>query len=523
MSANSTTAAARPAAIPDARPAGSREVRQTASLVAGAVALGGVLQVFIEPGPRALVVGAAAAGAFVFVLSQVAPGRWRETLSSFRFTATLLIALSLCAVLGTLVLQNRPMAFYEREYGPAGSLVVAMRLDDIFHSLWFAGLIALFFAAVLNSALLRWPVRVRTAGFFTCHLGLLTSLVGAGASAAWAVRGRVDLHAGGETARHVAVTRNGVPTGEMVPLGFDLRLDRFDLVRYTPEFRIGYYDLTGPEARLKASFDPEPGVKHLLPGGDSFRIQKLYPDARSRVVAVPGPNGPPAQHVVLAGEERWLFPGDRFDGPGGVAVVFGEGLPAAPPAQTAILVSATERRVVVRRSDGERTFDLREGLDLAEGLVRFGPAIPSAQRRGELASASDQMRNPAAVLEVTVDGEPRETGVMLAARQDHVRTRSGALVFERREDEVKAYVSQVTTSRDGARQQARIAVNDPLSVGGWTFYQVNYDPKDPSYSGLEAVRDPGVPWVFLGFGLITAGVAYMFYVETRLKRAKAQA
>jgi hypothetical protein len=523
VSANTTTAAARPAAIPDAKPAGNREVRQTTSLVAGAVALGGVLQVFIAPGPMALVVGAGAAGVFVFLLSQVAPGRWRETMSSFRFTGTLLVALSLCAVLGTLVLQNRPMAFYESQYGLVGSLVVAMRLDDIFHSLWFAGLIALFFAAVLNSALLRWPVKVRNAGFFTCHVGLLTSLLGAGASAAWAVRGRVDLHAGGETATQVVVTRNGIPTGEMVPLGFDLRLDRFDLVRYTPEFRVAYYDLTGPEARLKASFDPEPGVKHLLPGGDSFRIRNLYPDARSRVVAVPGPGGTPAQHVSLGGADRWLFPGDRLDGPGGVAVVFGEALPAAPPVQTAVLVSAAERKVVVRRSDGERTFELRDGLDLADGLVRFGSALPSAQRRTEVASASDQMRNPAAVLEVTVDGEPRETGVMLAARHDHVRTRSGALVFERREDEVKAYVSQVTASGGGAAQKARIAVNDPLSVAGWTFYQVNYDPKDPSYSGLEAVRDPGVSWVFLGFALICAGVIYMFYVETRLKRVKVRA
>jgi len=31
------------------------------------------------------------------------------------------------------------------------------------------------------------------------------------------------------------------------------------------------------------------------------------------------------------------------------------------------------------------------------------------------------------------------------------------------------------------------------------------------------VRDPGVPWVFLGFGLICVGVAYMFYVEPRLR------
>jgi len=60
-------------------------------------------------------------------------------------------------------------------------------------------------------------------------------------------------------------------------------------------------------------------------------------------------------------------------------------------------------------------------------------------------------------------------------------------------------------------------VNDPFVFGGWTLYQVNYNPEQPTYSGLEAVRDPGVTWVFLGFTLICLGVAYMFYVEPRLR------
>ncbi|HSB18581.1 MAG TPA: hypothetical protein VLD85_01090 [Anaeromyxobacteraceae bacterium] len=40
---------------------------------------------------------------------------------------------------------------------------------------------------------------------------------------------------------------------------------------------------------------------------------------------------------------------------------------------------------------------------------------------------------------------------------------------------------------------------------------------------MEAVRDPGVNWVFLGFGLISLGVFYMFYVESRLKKSGARA
>jgi hypothetical protein len=417
---SSSAAIAAPAPAAPAT-AANRETRQTTLLVGSALALGGVLQIFIEPGPWALVLGTGVAGIFVFVLSLVLPGRWRETLSGFRFTSSLLAAFAAAAVLGTLILQNRPMAFYESRYGVVGSLIVALRLDDIFHSLWFSFFVALFFAGVLNSALLRWPPKLRNAGFFTCHLGLMASLLGAGASSALSVKGRVDLHTGGETATRVMVTRNGVPTGAFAPLGFDLKLDRFDLVRYTPEFRVAYYDLEGERPRLKASFDPEVGVKHLLPGGDSFRIQKLVPD-----VGAPG-------------------------------------------------------------------------------------------------AAGGTLVNPAAVLEVTLDGVPLQTGPMLAERHDHVRTRRGALVFERREDEVKAFQSHVTATLGGASTRALVSVNDPFTFGGWTFYQVNYDPRDATYSGLEAVRDPGVNWVFLGFGLISLGVFYMFYVETRLKKAGARA
>jgi len=416
LPAAESAAAEAPAA---ALPAAEREARQTTLLVVGALLLGGGLQIFISPGPLALVVGASTAAALVLALALALPGRWRETLAGFRYTSTLLVVLSGAAILGTLILQNKPMAYYESRYGAVGSLVVALRLDDIFHSLWFAGFIGMFLAGVVSSATLRWPVRLKSAGFFTCHLGLLTCLAGAGASAALSVKGRVDLHAGGETATRVAVTRAGLPTGELVPLGFDLRLDRFDLVRYTPEYRVAYYRLVDDGARLEASFDPEEGVKHRLPSGDSFRLKKLVADV----------------------------------------------------------------------------------------------ADPSA----------GALRNPAAVLEVTADGLTRESPPLLAARQDFVRTRNGVLVFERREDEVKAFLSQVTATSGNVATQARVSVNDPFSYGGWTFYQVNYDPKDPTYSGLEAVRDPGVSWVFLGFALISLGVFAMFYLEPRWKRAPAAA
>ncbi len=416
--------------------AAEREARITTLLLAGALLVGLVLQAWIPPGGITLVAGAAIAGTLALVLSFVVPGRLRETISGFRFVASLLFVLAFFAVLGTLVLQSKTPEFYIARYGLPGKLIVALRLDDVFHGLPFALLVALFGAAVIASATLRWPLKARNLGFFTCHVGLITSLAGTALSATLAVRGRIDLHAGGETATAVRVTKAGQPTGDMAVLGFDLRLDKFDLVNYETEYRVGYYEQVevddGGAARqgwrLKASFDPD-RERHRLPGGDSFQLVGIYPDFAPKPL---------------------------------------EGKP---------------------------------------GMFEY-------------ASASNEWRNPAVLLEVRQQGLPKQQLMMASRPQGYVLSPTRALVFERRESEAKAFISHVTATKGADVQKRSVSVNDPFTFAGWTFYQVNYNPEDPTYSGLEAVYDPGVAWVFTGFALISLGVFLMFYVEPRIKRAK---
>jgi hypothetical protein len=402
---------AQPGTPASAGSAAEREIRLTTSLVVGALLAGLVLQVWIPPGGLTLVAAAFLASMVVVGVGYLVPGKLRATIAGFRFIATLLFVLAVEAILGTLILQLKPSAFYLARYGAVGKLIVALRFDDIFHGLPFALLMALFGASVIASATLRWPVKLKNAGFFIAHVGLMTSLAGAGASATLAIRGRIDLHAGGETATQVNVTRGGQPTGEAAALGFDLHLDRFELVNYEPEYRVGYYEqVPVPDDmgnlrnqwRLKASFDPDL-AKHRLPSGDSFRLKSMNDQA----------------HAVF--------------------------------------------------------------------------------------------------IEVQAAGQAKE-GLLLAERPQPVfLTPTRALVYERREKEVKAYVSHVSVADGASRVQTKISVNDPMVHKGWTLYQVNYNPEDPTYSGLDAVYDPGVSWVFLGFALICLGVFYMFYVEPRLK------
>jgi ResB-like family len=425
-----------PTVTPPAPAAGSvaeREVKLTTYLVVGALLLGLVLQVWIPPGAWTLVAAAFLASMVVVGVGYLVPGRLRQTMCGFRFIATLLFVLAVEAILGTLILQLKNPQFYLARYGGVGKLIVALRLDDIFHGLPFALLMALFGASVIASSTLRWPIKTKNAGFFIAHLGLMTSLAGAGASATLAIRGRIDLHAGGETATHVRVMKGNQPTGEVAALGFDLHLDRFELVNYEPEYRIGFYeegevrDEAGrvrPQWKLKASFDPDT-EKHRLPSGDSFRLKGIYPDFR------PVPD---------------------------------------PRTQT----------------------------------VGYG-------------TASNEWRNPAVLIEVQAGGLPKEGLMTLSRPSPMFLSQTRALVFERREKEVKAYISHVTATQGASAVKESISVNEPMVHGGWTLYQVNYNPEDPTYSGLDAVYDPGVRWVFLGFALICLGVFYMFYLEPRLK------
>lgn len=537
-----STAQSSAAAPPAPATAAQRETQLTAALVAGAMVLGAVLQIWIPPGPLTLVAASGIASLVVLGLSFAVPGRLRTTLAGFRFTATLLIALAIFAIIGTLVLQGKPHALYLQRYGAFGPIIVALRFDDIFHGLPFAGLNALFGAAILASASLRWPISAKRAGFFIAHVGLLLSGAGAAASSVLSVRGRIDLFAGGDVATAVRVSKGGMPVGTAAPLGFELKLDQFDLVNYNSEYLVAYYEkvrvvrdgIELEDYKLKTSFSPcversafhkanecEPDLsKHRLPGGDSFRIKALFPDFTTVHKVVPAAGGKPALQATLGGETRWLMEGESIVSPDGLtAVAFGMQRPTPPPGVlTAFLVSGADRKVVIHTADGEMSAPLTPGLQLGGGVVKLGELVESAARTDEYATRSKEWRNPVAIIETHVGGRVEEQLVSaVKPRGVFLGSDKAALVFEKRDKEVKAFLSHVTARQGDKVERAVISVNDPMTFGGWTLYQVNYNPEEPNYSGLEAVRDPGVTWVFLGFALICAGVAYMFYVEPRLR------
>lgn len=83
----------------------------------------------------------------------------------------------------------------------------------------------------------------------------------------------------------------------------------------------------------------------------------------------------------------------------------------------------------------------------------------------------------------------------------------------------KDFISKVTVLKGGKEMiSSDILVNKPLHFSGYTFFQSTYDTEALSWSGLQVVKDPGVPIVYAGFILLIIGLVVIFYVNPLMRR-----
>lgn len=80
--------------------------------------------------------------------------------------------------------------------------------------------------------------------------------------------------------------------------------------------------------------------------------------------------------------------------------------------------------------------------------------------------------------------------------------------------EPKHFTSDVTVyTQNGSTQEALIEVNKPLSVEGWKIYQLSYDEAMGKWSRtsvFELVKDPWLPAVYTGIGMMVVGALFLF-------------
>lgn len=141
--------------------------------------------------------------------------------------------------------------------------------------------------------------------------------------------------------------------------------------------------------------------------------------------------------------------------------------------------------------------------------------------RTEVVRRSEAWVNPAALLEVS--GPEGRTEGWTAMYGTPLTYNGGRLRVGFVLPEIKTYRSNITVLDGGSPvAQARIEVNAPFRYRGFSFYQANADPNDPTWSGLEVVHDPGLPLVYAGLVLTTFGVIYIFAVKPLLTAGVAQ-
>ncbi|MBI5241681.1 MAG: cytochrome c biogenesis protein ResB [Elusimicrobia bacterium] len=128
------------------------------------------------------------------------------------------------------------------------------------------------------------------------------------------------------------------------------------------------------------------------------------------------------------------------------------------------------------------------------------------------ATKSQAPNNPALRLEIS-DSQGAEKHWAFAKFPDfHADPKHRYQVaYEPAEGRIKQFRSEVSLIENGfIAARSALHVNKPLRWKGYTLYQAGYDPENPSFSSLLVSRDPGVPVVYAGFLLLTAGLAWTF-------------
>ncbi len=138
--------------------------------------------------------------------------------------------------------------------------------------------------------------------------------------------------------------------------------------------------------------------------------------------------------------------------------------------------------------------------------------IPNPQTR------SISERNPAIQVTLSDPDTGKSETAWLDGREARPTTFFGnnlGLIYRLKDEEAKDFRSKITLLDFSGKTlaQREISVNGPLVYKGLWFYQSNYNPEDPSVSGVMVVYEPGLWITYLGFAMIAIGTIWMFYLK----------
>ncbi|MCC6741665.1 MAG: cytochrome c biogenesis protein ResB [Planctomycetia bacterium] len=287
-----------------------------------------------------------------------------------------------------------------------------------------------------------------------------------------------------------------------------------------------------------ASVTLEIGKERELEGGIRIAATAFYPDFSydgKKKLATTRSDQPRNPAIELAvtypsgrTERRYLFSNHRdFDvaGTGNDALAFAYRFRPAEeaPEREVALIGSTREVLDYRKGQlvGRQGLPDKPTEPVAKGVSAMLLGLsPSAEVEHTPFSRSETWKNPVAEVEVRFAGNTEKARVK-GGRPIPLGAGDSFLVFQAKLDDIRAFRSRVSINPEGADvKRGTIAVNSPLSFGGYRLYQSNYKKEDPKYSGIQVVKDPGLWVAYLGFGMMCLGVPCRFYLTPWLARRR---
>jgi len=159
-------------------------------------------------------------------------------------------------------------------------------------------------------------------------------------------------------------------------------------------------------------------------------------------------------------------------------------------------------------------------LEKIDQDIMISKYYPSFNVKQEVVKSSDQLGRPAVFIEI--EGPRGKMGEWVFSQSRYptwYKDRNFALLYESTGESVKHYISNLRIiDNNEIVEEKSIKVNDPLKYKGYVIYQSSYDPEGGRYSGLQIVKDPGIPIAYAGFASLCFGVVFIFYIKPFLRK-----
>ncbi len=419
---------------------------------------------------------------------------------------------------------------------------------DIYHTPWFAFLLALLATNVVAVMASRYPWTKHHIGFLTAHVGIITILLGSVFSLYGGLDSNLPIYEGESSDRvlllekALQVTAANGARGSF-PVVFEKRPPT---PQHTQRFRVPGSDLV----LVADDYQPHVSVK------ESYRAAA---------------SGKPALHLVvqapMASQDAWLVPDDPDHDRLDLGMVSFD-LRSAPSEDEAARLLAQDaganhlslvlgpgpqlRYAAADGQDARRTGTVETGRAIATGWPALGVSVeqllPSAEVSRTLAPekppAKEERRRPAVRVHLESPAATSAPDWLLWGEEKRVALGSGfvRLGYQSPEQTLPFRVTLLRFNNEsypGSRMAATyestvriddpeqgsfetlISMNHPLHHRGYIFFQSSFVEGRPMLSIFSVARAPGLPLVYLGVVLVAIGVIWMFYVKPYLAKRQA--